>query len=141
LNPERHAASVSLVLLGRERECERIDRALDRARSGQATAISIRGEAGVGKSSLLDYASERADDMKVIRVRPVESETELVFAGLADVCRPLLDRLDALPERQRVALGAALGVRSAGSVEGDRLSERPRSACSRRPLTPSRCSC
>jgi len=54
------------VLLGRERECERIDCALDRARSGAATAIAIRGEAGVGKTSLLDYACERAAGMKVV---------------------------------------------------------------------------
>jgi len=109
------------VLLGRERECERIDRALDRARSGAATAIAIRGEAGVGKTSLLDYACHSAAGMKVVRVRAVESESELAFAALADVCRPLLDRLDALPARQRAALQTALGLTRERSTETDRL--------------------
>jgi hypothetical protein len=121
LNRLPRAASVSDVLLGRERECERIDGALDLARSGKATACAIRGEAGVGKTSLLDYASARADGMRVVRVRAVESETELAFVALADVCRPLLDRLDALPTRQRAALRTALGLAPGDSTATDRL--------------------
>ena len=109
------------MLLGRKPECERIDRALDQARSGTATAIVIRGEAGVGKTSLLDYACEKAADMKVVRVRAVESESKLAFAALADVCRPLLDQLDTLPARQRAALRTALGLAQEASIETDRL--------------------
>jgi len=100
------------VLLGRERECERIDRALEFARAGTASVIAIRGEAGVGKTSLLDYAADRADGMKVVRVRAVESESELAFAALADVCRPLLEGIDGLPARQRGGLRTALGMDS-----------------------------
>ena len=59
--------------------------------------------------------------MKVVRVRAVESESELAFAVLADVCRPLLDRLDALPARQRAALQGALGLTRERSTETDRL--------------------
>ena len=106
------------MLLGRERECERIDRALELARTGTASVIAIRGEAGVGKTSLLDYAAGRADGMQVVRVRAYESESDLAFAALADVCRPLLEGIDTLPARQQASLRTALGLES---TETDRL--------------------
>ena len=109
------------MLLGREREAERIDRSLDSAGAGVATALVIEGEAGIGKTALLDYAVERASGMTVVRIRALQSEAELAFAGLADLCRPLLAFLDALPERQARALRSALALGPATGTPGDRL--------------------
>jgi len=74
----------------------------------------VRGEAGVGKSALLEYVLEAAPDMRVARAAGVESEMELAFAGLHQLCAPLLDRLERLPAPQHDALGVAFGLR-----EGD----------------------
>jgi DNA-binding CsgD family transcriptional regulator len=104
------------VLFGRERECELIDRLLDRARAGRAGALVLRGEAGVGKSALLDYAGERADGM-VVRALGVESEVELEFSALLEVCRPLLGRLGGLPAGQGAALRGVLGLGPAEAVD------------------------
>ena len=73
------------------------------------------GEAGVGKTALLEYAIESASDLWVLRVVGVESETELAFAALHQLCAPLLDRLERLPAPQRDALGITFGL-SAGAV-------------------------
>jgi DNA-binding CsgD family transcriptional regulator len=98
------------MLVGRDRECARVDRLLARARAGTAGLLLVLGEAGIGKTALLDYAAERAADMTVVRAVGVESEAQLEFSGLFDVCRPLLDRLDELAVRQREALSGALGI-------------------------------
>jgi DNA-binding CsgD family transcriptional regulator len=102
-----------LVLLGRESECARLDELLDRARLGRSGALVIRGEAGIGKTALLDYAAERAAGMTVVRALGVESEAELEFSGLLEVGRPLLGLLDEIPEGQADALRSALGLGSA----------------------------
>jgi DNA-binding CsgD family transcriptional regulator/tetratricopeptide (TPR) repeat protein len=101
------------VLLGRESECARLDELLDRARLGRSGALVIRGEAGIGKTALLDYAAGRAAGMKIVRALGVESEAELEFSGLLEVCRPLLGLLDEIPENQADALRSALGFGSA----------------------------
>jgi AAA ATPase domain len=101
----------------REDECARIDRLLEQARAGRSGALVVRGEAGIGKSALLDYAAAHADDMAVARALGVESEAELEFSGLLEVCGPLLDRLPELPERQAAALRGALGLGPAEPVE------------------------
>jgi len=98
------------VLIGRESQCARLDELLDRARLGRSGAIVIRGEAGIGKTALLEYAAGRAEDMTVVRALGVESEVELEFSALLDVCRPLLDRLGDLPEPQADALRVAFGL-------------------------------
>jgi len=77
-------------------------------------ALVVRGEAGVGKSALLEYAVGAAADMRVARAAGVESEMELAFASLHLLCVPLLDRLEGLPAVQRDALGVALGLREGG---------------------------
>jgi DNA-binding CsgD family transcriptional regulator len=103
------------VLLGRARERELLDRMLDNVRGGQSAVLVIRGEAGAGKTALLHYCARQAAGFRVARVAGVESEMELPFAGLHQLCGPLLGRLDALPEPQQAALRVALGL-SAGAT-------------------------
>jgi len=98
------------VLVGRELECARIDRLLALARSGRAGSLVVRGEPGIGKTALLDYAEASAQGMRVVRALGIESEAELEFSGLLEVCRPLLDGVDELPGAQMDALRGALGV-------------------------------
>ncbi len=83
-------------------------------RSGRSAALVVRGEPGIGKTALLDYAAARADGCRVIRALGVESETELPFAGLQLLCAPLLGGLERLPPPQRDALETAVGL-SAGA--------------------------
>lgn len=83
------------------------------ARSGKSQVLVLRGEAGIGKTALLDFVSERAPGFRVARVSGVESEMELPFAALQQLCVPVLDRIDQLPPPQRGALEIAFG-RSAG---------------------------
>src|SRR4051794_31853470 len=101
------------VLLGRRSECETLDRLVANVRAGQSAGLAVRGEAGVGKSALLAYLIERASGCRIARAAGVESEMELPFAGLHQLCGPMLDRLDRLPAPQRDALATAFGL-SAG---------------------------
>jgi DNA-binding CsgD family transcriptional regulator len=103
------------VLLGRGPECERLDQLIDAVRSGESRSLVLRGEAGVGKTALLDYLLENAPGCRAVRVAAVESEMELAFSALQLLCRLMLDRLDRLPEPQRDALATAFGLR-AGSA-------------------------
>ncbi|CNF46617.1 transcriptional regulator%2C luxR family [Mycobacterium tuberculosis] len=102
----------ALELLDRLDERAVLDGLLEDLRSGRGWALVVRGEAGVGKSALLDYAAGAAEDMRVVRAAGVESEMELAYAGLHLLCVPLLDRLGALPEPQRDALSIAFGLRA-----------------------------
>jgi DNA-binding CsgD family transcriptional regulator len=105
------------MLVGRERECALIDRLLLRAVDGRSGALVFRGEPGIGKTALLNYAQERAQDVMVVRALGVESEAELQFSALLELCRPLLDRLADLPSRQADALRGALGIGEAEAVD------------------------
>jgi DNA-binding NarL/FixJ family response regulator len=113
------------MLRGREVQQSVIHALLSQAREGASGALVLRGEPGIGKTTLLDYAAElAAGDMPVLRAVGVESEAELPFAGLHQLTRPALDHLGALPEPQRLALSAAFGLTSgpAGPVAaGDRF--------------------
>jgi DNA-binding CsgD family transcriptional regulator len=100
-------------LLGRRSECETLDRLVATVRAGQSAVLVVRGEAGVGKSALLAYLVERASGCRVARAAGAESEMELPFAGLHQLCGRMLDRLDRLPAPQRDALATAFGL-SAG---------------------------
>jgi len=100
-----------LVLQGRRTECDALDRLLERIRVGESSALVLRGEAGIGKTALLEYVAERASGCRVARAVGVQSEMELAFAGLHHLCAPLLDGLDALPSPQREALRVAFGLR------------------------------
>jgi len=107
-------------LLGRERECAVIDRMLENARSGVSSALVVRGEAGIGKSALLEYATQQAaPEMEILRANGVEDESDLAFAGLHELLRPVLAHLGELPETQSQALAGALGL--APSSHPDRL--------------------
>jgi class 3 adenylate cyclase/DNA-binding CsgD family transcriptional regulator len=108
------------TLVGRADECELVEQVLEDARLSRSRALVIRGEAGVGKSSLLTYAVDSADGFLVLRATGFEGEAELAFSGLLQLLRPLLDRLDELPPHQAAALGGALGL--APGEETDRLS-------------------
>ena len=97
------------ALRGRSSEFEQLDHLLERARGGESAVLVIRGEAGVGKTALLGWVTERAAGFQVARITGVESEMELPYAGLHQLCVLLLDRIDALPEPQQRALNVALG--------------------------------
>src|SRR4051794_33492968 len=105
------------MLLGRESERARIDDLLARARNGTSGVLVLRGEAGIGKSALLDYAAEHATGATVMRVRGIESEVELGFAGLHELLRPVLDLLEQLPPPQAAAVRGALGLSAAAAAE------------------------
>ena len=98
------------VLRGRRRECEALDRVLDQVRAGHSGSLVIRGEQGVGKSVLLEHLVSRATDCRVVRASGVEAEMELAYAGLHQLCGPLLGGLDLLPTPQRGALATAFGL-------------------------------
>jgi DNA-binding CsgD family transcriptional regulator/tetratricopeptide (TPR) repeat protein len=104
-------------LVDRQREREALDGLVQDLRSGRGRALVVRGEAGVGKSALLEYVAGAAADMRVGRAAGVESEMELAFAGLHLLCAPLLDRLGRLPGPQRDALGVAFGLREGGAPD------------------------
>ena len=99
-------------LYGRRAECAALDGLLARVRGGRSAVLVLRGEAGIGKTALLDYLTERAAGLGVARCMGVESEMELAFTGLHDLCAPMLSYLDALVEPQREALSVALGLAS-----------------------------
>jgi DNA-binding CsgD family transcriptional regulator len=98
------------MLYGREAERSRIGEVLAGARQGQSGVLILRGEAGVGKSALLEDARARATGMTVLSGAGVESEAQLPYAGLHQVLRPVLDHLGALPAPQVRALSGALGL-------------------------------
>jgi DNA-binding CsgD family transcriptional regulator len=105
------------VLRGRRSECETLDRQLERVRAGQSSVQVLRGEAGVGKTALLAYVAEQASECRIARVAGVESEMELAFAGLHQLCAPMLDGLEALPSPQRDALRVAFGLQDGGAPD------------------------
>src|SRR5689334_24724273 len=104
-----------LILRGRRDECAVLDRLLADARAGHSGVLVLEGEAGVGKTALLDYAVASAPDMRSVRAAGVESEMELAFAALHQVCLPLLEWLERLPGPQCDALATTFGL-SAGAL-------------------------
>jgi DNA-binding CsgD family transcriptional regulator len=103
------------VLHDRRSEREALGRLLEAVRGGQSRVLVVSGEAGVGKTALLESAIESASGFRVVRAVGVESEMELAFAALQQLCAPMLDRLDRLPAPQQDALSVAFGL-SAGSA-------------------------
>src|SRR5882724_4997857 len=107
------------MLLDRRSEREVLDGLLEAVRQGESRVLVVRGEPGVGKSALLEYVVEQASGCRVARAAGVQSEMELAFAGLHQLCAPMLDRLERLPAPQRGALGTAFGLR--GGAAPDRF--------------------
>ncbi|MFB8239629.1 AAA family ATPase [Kitasatospora purpeofusca] len=97
-------------LLGRQRESETLERLLREVRDGRSRVVVLRGEAGIGKSALLDHVAARAAGMRVVRTEGVEAESEFAYSGLQRLCAPLLTHLDGLPQVQQDALRVAFGL-------------------------------
>jgi DNA-binding CsgD family transcriptional regulator len=100
---------------GRARERRVLDGLLDSVREGESAALVIRGEAGIGKTALLRYCARQASGCRIAQIAGVESEMELPFAALHQLCAPMLGGVAALPEPQGQALQAAFGL-AAGSA-------------------------
>ena len=101
------------MLRGRRQQCEVLDGLLADAQAGRSRVLVVRGEPGIGKTALLDYAIQSSSGFRVVRAAGVESEMELAFAVLHQLCAPMLDRLERLPGPQHDAAGVAFGL-SAG---------------------------
>jgi len=99
-----------VTLLGRDAERDRIDRVLAAARDGLSGVLVLRGEPGIGKTALLDYAAGAAPDLEIARIEAIESEMELGFAGLHQLLLPFAEHIGTLPPPQRDALSSAFGL-------------------------------
>ena len=106
------AATRAPGFLGRTNEREVLDRLLATVSDGRSSVLVIRGDAGIGKTALLRYAAGRASGLRVAQVAGAEAEMELPFAGVHQLCGPMLPRLDALPQDQQDGLRVALGLAS-----------------------------
>jgi DNA-binding CsgD family transcriptional regulator len=105
------------LLRGRRSECEALDHVVAGVLAGQSRAVVLRGEAGVGKTVLLEYLAGRASQCRVVQAAGVEAEMELPFAGLHQLCASMLDRLGNLPDPQNEALATAFGLSSGESPD------------------------
>ncbi len=105
------------MLYGRNEQLAAIGRLVEGMRSGRAAVLVLRGEAGIGKTALLEAAEEKAAGARVLRVTGVEPEAELPFAALHALMRPALDEIGTLPERQAVALRGAFGMAEAAVAD------------------------
>src|ERR1700738_3059086 len=90
-------------LTGRRSECQVLDRLIAAVRAGESRVLGVRGEVGVGKTALLDYLAGHASGCAVARAAGVQSEMELAFAGVHQLCAPMLHHLDVVPGPQRGA--------------------------------------
>ena len=104
-------------LLGRRRECAVLDQLAASVRAGGSEVLVLRGEAGAGKTALLEYLLEHASGCNIARAAGVESEMELAFAGLHQLCAPFLDQMERLPGPQRDALGTAFGLQAGAAPD------------------------
>src|SRR3954447_8736428 len=97
-------------LRGRARECALLDDLVSAIGRGESRSLVLRGEAGIGKTALLEYLMASAPDVTVVRAVGVQSDMELAFAGLHQLCGPLLERLEGLPAPQRQAMEIVFGL-------------------------------
>jgi DNA-binding CsgD family transcriptional regulator len=102
------------VLVGRGAECTVVDRLLRQVRGGRSGSLVVRGQPGIGKSAILGYAAKSAQGFRVLQVTGIESEMELAFAALQQLCAPLTDHLGQLPGPQAEALQVAFGLSRSG---------------------------
>ena len=119
VHPAARSHPRSRRLLGRRGACETVERLVAGVRAGHGQVLVLRGEAGMGKTAVLDYALERSAGCRVARAAGVESEAELAFAGLQQLCAPMLELRDRLPPPQRDALETAFGL--SGGASPDRF--------------------
>ena len=117
METRRAAPERQPTLSGRADECALLDTLVDAIRRGEGRSLVVRGEAGIGKTALLEYLVRSASDLTVLRAVGVESEMELAYAGLHQLCASLLDRLDRLPTPQRQALEIAYGLSAGGAPD------------------------
>ncbi|MEU7766438.1 AAA family ATPase [Nocardia sp. NPDC049190] len=104
------AGGPAVELVGRRDELAILDRLVDAVRAGASRALVVRGEPGVGKTALLEYVARSAAQCRIARTAGVQAEMELAFAGVHQLCLPMLDRLERLPTPQRSALSTAFGM-------------------------------
>ena len=107
------------MLVGRAQAQREVEALLAGARLGQSGVLVVRGEAGIGKSALVEDAVARATGLRLLRACGSEAERELPFAGLAALLRPVLDQIETLPAPQAEALGVALALRE--GIAADRF--------------------
>jgi DNA-binding CsgD family transcriptional regulator len=107
----------STGLRGRGSECGLLDEFVSAIRCGESRSLVLRGEAGIGKTALLEYLVASASDLTTVRAVGVESEMELAFASLHQLCGPLLDRLERLPGPQRKAMEIVFGLSAGGAPD------------------------
>src|SRR6202046_1163571 len=114
-----HSGQRSRDIQLRDRRSERsmLEGLVEAVRGGDSRGLVGRGEPGVGKTALLDYLASHMRGCRLMRVAGVQSEMELAFAGLHQLCAPLLDRLDRLPGPQRDALATAFGLGAGGAPD------------------------
>jgi DNA-binding CsgD family transcriptional regulator len=106
-----------MLLRGRHAELETLARQLARVRTGHSSVQVLRGEAGVGKTALLEYVAEQASGCRIVRVAGVQGEMELAYAGLHQLCGSMLDELGGLPGPQRDALRVTFGLQDGGAPD------------------------
>jgi DNA-binding CsgD family transcriptional regulator len=100
------------TLLGRQMECAVLDELLVALHQGESRALVVRGDAGVGKSALLNHLTGSATGARLLTTVGVESDMELPYAAVHQMCLPVLNQIDTLPQPQRIALEAVFGMRS-----------------------------
>src|SRR5918995_2897199 len=100
----------SAKFIARRHERSTLDGLIQAVRRGESRVLVLRGEAGIGKTALLEYVSEHAAGSRVVRAAGVESEMELAYSGLHQLCAPVLDHLHRLPVPQRNALATVFGL-------------------------------
>ena len=106
-----------MELIDRHAERDTLNRLVAAVRDGEGRALVVCGEAGVGKTALLDYLADNASGCRVVRTAGCQSEMELAFAALHQLCTPLLEGLTRLPAPQRDALRIAFGMGSGSTPD------------------------
>jgi hypothetical protein len=126
------------MLLGRRSERAVFDRLLEAARGARSGVLVVRGEAGIGKTALVQYAIDSASDPRIARAVGVESAMETAFAAAHRLCAPTLDRLERVSDPQRdalrIAFGLTAGPRPDRSLVGPAVLRLVSEAAAERPL-------
>src|SRR5689334_10381892 len=117
MKPGFRGSSQRIDLRGRASECALLDDLVTAIRGGEARSLVLRGEAGIGKTALLEYLIDSAADVTVVRAVGMESEMELAYASLHQLCAPLLDRLEEVPTPQRQAIETVFGMNAGAAPD------------------------